>query len=299
MAAEEGPCSRGCARRPAHRAGTHRRRPAAGGWNGSIVAARRAGAWLAALALLAGLPAAALAGPGTYQVGTIPIAGGVGALELPVGRGLAAELDLALLGQGTFDDRNPFAYLSLVMPGAWLHYDRVENLRLSLSFQEALYREVPALGLESSHEERAVLRARLQQPRGEAALYEMAQLDVRSFDDPGGTHRVVFRPRFRLGQGFNLDAVHIHSLTLYEEVAFRFAAEGYTTRAFDFFRAFAGYTWTTRRGTFLTLGVVGQVSLNPPATRYDVVWGPVIGIKYRFRSAPPATAPEPPEAEVP
>lgn len=149
------------------------------------------------------------------------------------------------------------------------------------------------------HEERGVLRARLQQPRGAAALYEMLQLDVRSFEDAGGTQRLVFRPRFRLGQGFNLDAVRIHSLVLYEEVAFRFATDGdYAARAFEFFRAFAGYMWTTRRGVFVTLGVAGQVTLNPAATAYNFLWGPALGITYRFRSAPADVPPPPPDVEI-
>ena len=45
----------------------------------------------------------------------------------------------------------------------------------------------------------------------------------------------------------------IHSMTLYQEAALRFADSSYTTRAFDFYRAVVGYTWTTRRGTFVTL----------------------------------------------
>lgn len=262
------------------------------------MAFRPRGTWLITLALLAGAPPAAAENPKTYAVGNIPVAGGVAAVEFPVRRGYAAEVDLAALGQGTYGDRNPFAYLALVMPGAWLHYDGIRDLRLSLAFQEALYRGVPPLGLKDSHEERGIARMRIQQPRGEAALYEMVQLDVRSFDDPGGMHRVVFRPRFRVGQGFNLDAVHVHSLGLYEEVAFRFAEAGYAARAFEFFRAFVGYTWTTRHGTFVTLGMVGQISLNRPATRYDILWGPVLGLRYRFRSAAPETPPEPTEVEV-
>jgi len=231
-------------------------------------------------------------------VGNIPVAVGIASVEFPVSPPFAAEFDLALLGQGSYDNRNPFAYLSLVQPGGWLHFDGVENLRLSLGFQEELIRAVPSLGIKDSQEERGMARARLQQPRGQAALYEMTQLDVRSFDDPAGTHRVVFRPRFRLGQGFNLDAVRIHSLVLYEEVAFQFAADDYLARPFSFFRTVAGYTWTTRRGTFVTLGIVGQVSLNAPATRYDVFWGPVLAFSHRFRSTAPETPPEPPEVDV-
>ena len=95
-----------------------------------------------------------------------------------------------MLGQGTYEDHNPFAYLSAASPFAWVHFDVVPNLRLSAAFQEIFYREVAPLGLRDGHEERFVTRARLQQPRGTAALYELVQLDVRSFDDPGGTHRM-------------------------------------------------------------------------------------------------------------
>jgi hypothetical protein len=260
--------------------------------------ARAVRASLLALALAARVESAEAQNPGTYQVGNVPVAGFVATLEFPVHRSLAAEFDLATVSQGTYTDRDPIQYLSLVMPGAWLHYDGTKNLRLSLAFQELLNYAVPSIGVKESHEERGVVRARIQQPRGEAALYEIVQLDVRSFDDPGGTHRVVFRPRFRVGQGFNLDATRIHSLVLYEEVAFRFAAQGYAARPFDFFRAFIGYSWTSRRGTFVSLGMIGQLSLNPPATRYDVLWGPVLSLSYRIRAAPPETPPEPPEPEV-
>jgi hypothetical protein len=258
------------------------------------------GASVLGLALLAAAVPAAAAGPTPYTVGDIPVAAGIASLEVPVRGPLAATFGLAALGQGTYDVRNPFEYLSLVSPSAWLHWDGVRNLRVSLAFQELLYREVPPLGLRDAHEERVTVRARLQQPRGGSALYELAQLDVRSFDDAGGTHRVVFRPRLRIGQGFNLDAVRVHSLVLFQEVAFRFATGDYAARAFEFFRAFAGYTFTTRRGTFVTLGAVGQITLNPPATRYDVLWGPALGVTYRVR---PATAareapPVPPDVEV-
>jgi hypothetical protein len=253
---------------------------------------------LLAVVLLAAAGPAAASGPSSYLVGSLPVAPLVGSIEFPVATGFAAELGLGAMWQGTYDEGNPFTYLALVSPIAWLHYDGVPNLRLSAAFQEAFYREVPPLGIEPSHEERGVVRARLQQPRGAAALYEMLQLDVRSFDDASGTHRLVLRPRFRLGQGFNLDAVRIHSLVLYQEVAFRFSEEGYAERPFEFFRAFAGYTWTTRRGTFATLGVVAQISLNPGATRYDVLWGPVLALNHRFRAAAPETPPAPADVDV-
>ena len=193
-----------------------------------------------------------------------------------------------MVGQGTYADDNPFAYLGILTGVAWLHFDGVENLRLSLGFQELYYGAIPSLGVKESHEERGVARGRFQQPRGTAAVYELLQLDVRSFDDPGGTHRIVWRPRFRFGQGFNIDAARINSLVFYEEVAFRFAAPGYTVRHFDFLRGYLGWLWTTRRGTFISLGFLAQISLNPAATRYDVLWGPVLGVSHWFREAPSA-----------
>ncbi len=259
--------------------------------------ARRLAAALLAPLLLAAPPAAA-ANPSTYSVGTIPVSPGIASLEFPLGRGFAAEAAVAVIGQGTFDDKNPFAYLGGVAPTAWVHFDGVPNLRLSASIQEVFWADVGPVHVQSFREDRFVARARLQQPRGAAALYEMLQLDVRSFDDPTGTHRVVFRPRFRLGQGFNLDAVRIHSLVLYQEVALRFAEAGYAARAFEFFRAFAGYMWTTRRGAFVTLGVAGQISLNPAATAYTFMLGPALAVTYRFRSAPPGVPPPAPDVEM-
>jgi hypothetical protein len=253
---------------------------------------------LLALALLAAPHAAAAANPSTYSVGTLPVAPGAVGVEFPIRGAFSGEVGLIVLGQGTYDDRSPFAYLAGVAPSAWLHFDGVPNLRLSAAFQEIFYGEVAPLRIPESREERGVVRARLQQPRGAAALYEMIQLDVRSFEDAGGTHRLVFRPRLRVGQGFNLDAVRIHSLVLYQEVALRFSDDGYAARAFEFFRAFVGYTWTTRRGTFATLGLIGQISLNPPATAYTFLWGPALALSHRFRAAPAATPPAPPDVEV-
>jgi hypothetical protein len=254
---------------------------------------------LLALALLAGSTPADAANPSTYSVGTIPVAPGAASLEFPLGRGFAGEAGVAALGQGTFEDRNPFAYLGGIAPAGWLHFDGVRNLRLSAGFQEVFWQEIAPLRAPSYHEERGVLRARIQQPRGAAALYEMVQLDIRSFDDATGTHRVVFRPRFRVGQGFNLDAQRINSIVLYQEVALRYATDAdYAARAFEFFRAAAGYMWTTRRGTFVTFGLLAQVSLNPPATAYTFMWGPLLAINHRFRSAPADTPPPPPDVEM-
>ncbi len=236
--------------------------------------------------------------PSTYSVGTVPVAPGAASVEFPLGRAFAAEVGALALGEGTFDDKNPFAYLAGWAPAVWLHFDAVANLRLSASFQEVFYREVAPLRVPSSTEERGVLRARFQQPRGAAALYEMLQLDVRNLEDATGAHHLVFRPRLRIGQGFNLDAVRIHSLVLYQEVALRFAEAGYSARWFEFFRAVAGYTWTTRRGTFVTLGVAGQVTLNPAATAYTFMVGPALLVTYRFRAAPPDTPPAPPDVEI-
>ncbi len=254
---------------------------------------------LAGSALLGAASAAIAANPSTYSVGTVPASPGTASVELPIGRGFATELGLIELTLGAFDDKNPWANLSGVAPFAWLHYDGVPNLRLSAAYQEVFYFDVAPGRLPNSHEERIVLRARWQQPRGAAALYEMLQLDTMSFDDPTGTHRLAFRPRLRIGQGFNLDAVRIHSLVLYEEVALRYGEPSYFARSFDFFRTFIGYMWTTRRGTFVTLGVVGQISLNAPATAYTFLVGPAIGVTYRFRSGPPPeTPPPPPDVEV-
>jgi hypothetical protein len=174
----------------------------------------------------------------------------------------------------------------------------VPNLRLSASFQEVFWQEVAPLRVPSSSEERGVVRARLQQPRGAAALYEMLQLDVRSFEDATGAHHLAWRPRFRLGQGFNLDAVRIHSLVLYQELAFRFSDDGYYARSFEFFRAVAGYMWTTRRGTFVTVALAAQVGLNPAATAYTFMLGPALSVNYRFRAKPAEAPPAPPDVEM-
>ena len=86
---------------------------------------------------------------------------------------------------------------------------------------------------------------------------------------------------------------------LYQEIAFRYATDAdYAARAFEFFRAFVGYAWTTRRGTNLSLGLLGQVSLNPAATRYDFLWGPVLGIAHRFKASAPSAPPPAPDVEV-
>ena len=249
-----------------------------------------------AAAVLAASPPAHAANPGTYAVGSTPVAGVVGTVQFPVARGFNTEVGAAALGQGTYTDDNPFAYLGLAAGTVWLHFDGVQDLRLSAGFQEFLYPAIDPLGVQKTHEERGVVRARVQQPRGAAALYEMFQLDLRSFNYPTGVHQFAYRPRFRVGQGFNLDAVRVHSLVLYEEVAFHYASNGYYKRGFEFFRTYAGYLWTTKRGTFISLGVLAQVALNPGATRYDFLWGPVLGISYWFRAAAPPETP-PPDVE--
>jgi hypothetical protein len=273
-------------------------RPLSSGCYALAMCARPTGTFLA-LALLTATSPALAANPSTYSVGTVPVAAGSASVEFPLGRGFAGEVGAFALGEGTFHDENPFTYLGGWAPMAWLHWDGVANLRLSAGFQEVFWQEVAPLGTPSFHEERGILRSRFQQPRGAAALYEMVQLDVRSFDDAAGTHRLVFRPRFRVGQGFNLDAVRIHSLVLYQELALRYATDAdYATRAFDFFRAVVGYMWTTRRGTFVTLGLAGQVSLNPQATAYTFLCGPMLAVSYRFRSTPAETPPPPPDIEI-
>lgn len=260
----------------------------------------------AALALAAPLAARAQATTlPTYAFGILPVSPVGASVEFPVHTGFQAEVGGLLMAQGGYQDFNPYQYLSLVVPWTTLHYDGVPNLRLSAGFQAFFYREVAALGLPAWNEQRVMVRARLQQPRGAAALYEMLQLDVRSFTDPGGVDRLVFRPRLRIGQGFNLDAVRIHSLVLYQEVALRYSSDDYAKRAFDFFRAVVGYTWTTRRGTFATVGLLGQIQLNPANTRYDLLLGPVIVFQHRFLPARPAApeageeaAPQVPDIEV-
>jgi hypothetical protein len=253
---------------------------------------------LVVLGLASAAAPAVAENPGTYKVGTLPIGIGTATAELPLGRAFATELGAAVITVGGYDDKNPFANLSGVAPLGWLHFDGVQNLRLSVGYQQLFYGDVAPGRYPNSHEERGVLRARWQQPRGAAALYEMLQLDVQYFEDPTRTQRLVFRPRLRIGQGFNLDAVRIHSLVLYQEVALRYAEQGYAARAFEFFRAFAGSTFTTRRGTFVTLGVAAQITLNPPATAYNFLVGPALGILHRFRSAPAEVPPPAPDVEV-
>src|SRR5205823_9640915 len=69
----------------------------------------------------------------------------------------------------------------------------------------------------------------------------------------------------------------------------------YTTRAFDFYRAVVGYTWTTRRGTFVTLALLGQVSLSPGGTVINFLYGPFLSLAYRI--APSAKTAEAPRSE--
>lgn len=246
------------------------------------------------------LPRIAGAALPSYAVGTAPIAAEANNLEFPIAGDFRGQVGVVLLTQGTYDDDNPFAHLSQVAPSLWLHYDGVENLRLSAAFQEYFQLNIPELGIPSGHEERLVGRARLQQPRGTSALYQMLQLDVRSFDDPTGKHQIVFRPRLRVGVGFNLDAARIHSAALYQEVALRFGDDAYIKRNFEFYRGVVGYTWTTRRGLFITLGVLGQVSLNPGGSTLSFFYGPILGLAYRIAPSVKVqeTPPEPPEVET-
>src|SRR4051812_48007743 len=235
----------------------------------------------------------------SYTVGSLPVAAGQGDVEFPLAGDFRGQVGLFFLSQGTYDDRNPFAHLSIVSPWLWVHYDGLQNLRLSAAFQESWSLAVSEMGIPSGHEERFTARARLQQPRGASALYQMLQLDLRSFDDPAGRHQVVLRPRLRIGVGFNLDTNRIHSTTLYQEAALRFADDSYSTRKFDFYRAVVGYSWTTKRGLFVTAAFVGQVSLSPAGTRLDLVYGPLLTLAYRFAPAARAAEapPEPPEIE--
>jgi len=236
-----------------------------------------------------------------YGIGTVPVAAGQGELEFPVAGDFRAEVGFLGLSQGTFVDRNPFAHFSYLSPWTWIDWYAASNLRLSAGFQEIWNLGVSEMGIPSSHEERFMARARLQQPRGETALYQMLQFDVRSFDDPAGNHQVVFRPRLRLGVGLNLDASRINSMALYQEAALRFADSSYTTRAFDFYRAVVGYTWTTRRGLFVNVALVGQASLDPSGANVAFLYGAVLSLAYRI--APPSAAvevpPEPPQIETP
>jgi hypothetical protein len=255
----------------------------------------------AAMTILAqSLPAAA-SGLSSYAVGSIPVAGGIGDLEFPVTNDLKLQFTLGILSQGTYADSNPFAHFALFAPAAWLHWDGVDNVRLSAGLQEGFGQSISELGLPATREDRLMARARLQQPRGSGAIYEMLQLDLRSFDDVTGVHRWVLRPRFRLGTGFNLDATRVHTLVLYQEFALRFAEASYTKRAFEFYRAVAGYTWTTRRGVFVTAGMIGQLTLSPAGTRLDLLWGPVLSFAYRILPQKPSVEapPEPPEIETP
>ncbi len=251
---------------------------------------------LAAAALAVRPAAAALS---NYAVGTLPVAAGLGGLEFPLAGDFRGQVGVLLLSQGTYDDKNPFAHLSVVSPSLWVHFDGLPNLRLSAAFQESWSLSVSEMGIPSSHEERYTARARLQQPRGASALYQMLQFDLRSFDDPTGKHQLVFRPRLRIGVGFNLDAERVHSTTLFQEAALRFADDSYTTRKFDYYRAVVGYTWTTRRGTFVTAGLFGQVQLSPGGTRLDFLYGPVLSLSYRIAPAVKVAEvpPEPPEIE--
>ena len=235
----------------------------------------------------------------SYAVGTLPVAGGSGDVEFPVAGEFRAQGGVVLVSQGTYDNSNPFAHLSLISPTLWLHYDGIENLRLSAAFQETWNLSISEMGIPSGHEERFIARARWQQPRGTSALYQILQLDLRSFDDPTGNHQIVFRPRLRIGVGFNLDAARIHSTTMYMEGALRFGDSSYTTRAFDFYRAVVGYTWTTKRGLFATAALLGQVSLNPAGTVVNILYGPVLSLAYRIAPTVKAAEapPEPPEVD--
>jgi hypothetical protein len=275
---------------------------------GNLRAMRR-GALFRRFVLLATVGAAQplpAAGVASYAVDTLPVAAGIADLEFPLAGQVKAQTTILFFSQGDPDSGNPFAHLSLISPALLLHYDGITNVRLSAGFQEMAGLAISSLGVPSSHEERLVARARLQQPRGSSAIYEMLQFDLRSLEDAAGVHRWVFRPRFRVGSGFNLDATRIHSLVLYQEVAVRFAEAAYTTRAFDFYRAVVGYTWTTRRGIFVTAGLIGQLQLNPAGTRLDFLYGPLLSFAYRIlpeakpaEPAPAETPPEPPELETP
>jgi hypothetical protein len=244
-----------------------------------------------ALLALAALPARAA--PSSYEVGAVPIAAGQGTFEFPLSEAFRVELGLLGVSQGEVDGHNPFRYASVVTPWAWLHYDGIHDLRLSGAFQELWQPGISSQGIPESHEERLMLRARLQQPLGNTALYEMLQLDLRSLEDLDRNHHFVFRSRARVGVGLNLDTNRIHSLTAYQEVTLRFGSSSYIERAFDFYQTVVGYTWTTRRGIFVTAGVLGEVALTPSGNELTLLYGPVLTFAYRILP-PTETPPEPP-----
>jgi len=256
---------------------------------------------LVALALMAAThtPSGVEAAPGLsrYLVGSIQVAPGLLDFEFPLYRDLGGELTFSWITQGTFENSNPFAYLSIVSPSAAINLDAVRNVRLTVGFQELWYRAVPPVGIPRTTEERFFTRARVQQPRGSSAVYEAVELDLRNLSDPAGNHHFIFRPRFQVGYGLNLDARRVYSATLFQEVALRFFDDSYTTHAFEYYRAFVGYTFTTRRGLFVSLGFIGQLSVNPPATQLTFAYGPLLSLKFRIFPAtaqPLETPPEPP-----
>jgi hypothetical protein len=244
-----------------------------------------------ALALL--LPASAWA-QSSYTVGTVPVAAVEGDFEFPLTRDFRMQASFLALSQGTFSDDNPFAYLSLVSPWLWLHYDGIRNLRLSTWFQETWLRGVAPTGTRSARQEAYGLRARVQEPRGEAALYQMLQLDLLNLH-AGGQDFLIFRPRVRVGVGLNLDQNRIHSLTLYQEAALRFSEAAYTTHAFDYYRTIVGYTFTTRRGVFVTVAVLGNLAQNPAGNGLVLFYGPFLNFAYRI--VPSVDRPPEPEIE--
>jgi hypothetical protein len=229
-----------------------------------------------------------------YSVGTVPVGVAQGEFEFPLTRDFRLELGFLALSQGTFSDSNPFAYLSLLLPWFWLHYDGIRDLRLSASLQEAWLLGVGSTP--SARQEAYALRARIQQPRGEAALYEMLQLDLLNLH-VGGRDFVIFRPRFRVGFGLNLDQNRIHSLTLYQEAALRFSEADYTTHPFDYYRTIVGYTFTTRRGVFVTVALLGNLAQTPAGNGLVLFYGPFVSFAYRIVPAAPDRPPDPPEVE--
>src|SRR5215467_1925188 len=144
---------------------------------------------------------------------------------------ISTQLDLQLVTQGAYDNKNPFAYAQRLTARPWIIYNGFKNMKIWLGYTDMKKYEIKSAGNYATHEQRITVMGTFAQKLPKGSMFEQLRVEEKWFDDKNGNPQAYPRLRMRFGVNHFLSQhaakplFRAPNLSYYFELMIKFAPE--------------------------------------------------------------------------
>ncbi|SHM81094.1 Protein of unknown function [Chitinophaga jiangningensis] len=202
---------------------------------------------------------------------------------------ISGQADVQFVTQGSYIDKNPFAYGQRFVFRPWLMYSGFKNLKLWAGYETNHKYEVKEAGNYETLEQRVIFMGSIAQKLPKGTMFQQLRFETKFFDDRNGVHQTVPRLRARFGVNHFLRQERPHpifqdaNISYYAELMLKFASDDYAPNNFDIFRMSVYYSAGITKNLHFLTGIIAQMQLRTNGNQFDVYYGPTLALKYTIK----------------